>query len=625
MQRPADLVVGKDERAGLPNPGRPHLAAAAALATRGDRRGRAAARPRRDARAAGSCSSSTATARTSGTFAARRRPRRSGSRRSAAWSRTGRTRRRPSRPTARPSRSATAGTSGSRRSTAARRRAASCAPAPRSGSTTTRLLGVVGREGSSHLVALRPRRTRGRSRSRTATATAAQATVSPDRTQVAFTFWPHDDRNRSEIHVLDLATGATRALTGTPRMQDKGPAWSPDGTHDRVRLRAQRLVRDPSRRRERAARTASSPTTTRTSASSSGTPTARGSSRPAPAAATATSSPSTRRSGAVTELAPGGVWQFPHWLPDGTVGRDLRGPRDRAAHRAARRAGRAAPGPCCSRRRRPRSRARPHVTPEEVTYRSFDGLEIHGFLFRPAGASADAPVAGRRLPARRTDRRVDRRVGRPRAVLRRPGLRLVRAQLPRQHRLRPRLRAREPRRLGRRRHQGLPRRVRPPRHARLGRPAAGRDRRRVVRLVHGAAAAADDPEHRFAAAVCKYGDCDLKTSWAMGDREGRQDMERMMSTPFLAPARDPGRLARPPPRQHHDPAAHRARRARRPRRPRAVRGARHRAAQARQDVRVRHVPERGPRLPPPRAVPRLLPPPRQVPRLVHRLTPFSAR
>ncbi len=46
----------------------------------------------------------------------------------------------------------------------------------------------------------------------------------------------------------------------------------------------------------------------------------------------------------------------------------------------------------------------------------------------------------------------------------------------------------------------------------------------------------DDPEHRFAAAVCKYGDCDLKVSWAMGDREGRQDMERMMSTPFLAPA-----------------------------------------------------------------------------------------
>jgi dipeptidyl aminopeptidase/acylaminoacyl peptidase len=45
----------------------------------------------------------------------------------------------------------------------------------------------------------------------------------------------------------------------------------------------------------------------------------------------------------------------------------------------------------------------------------------------------------------------------------------------------------------------------------------------------------DDPYHRFAAAVCKYGDCDLKVSWALGDREGRQDMERMMTTPFLAP------------------------------------------------------------------------------------------
>jgi dipeptidyl aminopeptidase/acylaminoacyl peptidase len=45
----------------------------------------------------------------------------------------------------------------------------------------------------------------------------------------------------------------------------------------------------------------------------------------------------------------------------------------------------------------------------------------------------------------------------------------------------------------------------------------------------------EGPYRRFAAAVCKYGDCDLKVSWALGDREGRQDMERMMTTPFLAP------------------------------------------------------------------------------------------
>jgi dipeptidyl aminopeptidase/acylaminoacyl peptidase len=46
----------------------------------------------------------------------------------------------------------------------------------------------------------------------------------------------------------------------------------------------------------------------------------------------------------------------------------------------------------------------------------------------------------------------------------------------------------------------------------------------------------DDPEHRFRCAVPKYGDCDITTSWAQGDRSGVQDLERMMGTP--AQARD---------------------------------------------------------------------------------------
>ena len=44
----------------------------------------------------------------------------------------------------------------------------------------------------------------------------------------------------------------------------------------------------------------------------------------------------------------------------------------------------------------------------------------------------------------------------------------------------------------------------------------------------------DDPEHRFRCAVPKYGDCDITTSWAQGDREGVQDLERMMGTPAQA-------------------------------------------------------------------------------------------
>ena len=41
----------------------------------------------------------------------------------------------------------------------------------------------------------------------------------------------------------------------------------------------------------------------------------------------------------------------------------------------------------------PRAPSRaPHAALEEVTYRSFDGLEIHAFLLRPRGASTDLPV-----------------------------------------------------------------------------------------------------------------------------------------------------------------------------------------------------------------------------------------
>jgi dipeptidyl aminopeptidase/acylaminoacyl peptidase len=47
-------------------------------------------------------------------------------------------------------------------------------------------------------------------------------------------------------------------------------------------------------------------------------------------------------------------------------------------------------------------------------------------------------------------------------------------------------------------------------------------------------AVTDDREHRFRCAVPKYGDCDIATSWAQGDRSGVQDLERMMGTPAQA-------------------------------------------------------------------------------------------
>ncbi|MCI0679114.1 MAG: S9 family peptidase [Actinobacteria bacterium] len=48
-------------------------------------------------------------------------------------------------------------------------------------------------------------------------------------------------------------------------------------------------------------------------------------------------------------------------------------------------------------------------------------------------------------------------------------------------------------------------------------------------------ALAFDPEHRYACGVAKYGDSDIAISWATGDRVGREDLERMMGTPAESP------------------------------------------------------------------------------------------
>ncbi len=46
-------------------------------------------------------------------------------------------------------------------------------------------------------------------------------------------------------------------------------------------------------------------------------------------------------------------------------------------------------------------------------------------------------------------------------------------------------------------------------------------------------ALAYDPDTRFACAVAKYGDCNILTSWAQGERGAREEMERMMGHPAL--------------------------------------------------------------------------------------------
>lgn len=55
------------------------------------------------------------------------------------------------------------------------------------------------------------------------------ARPSPDGTSVAFLFRPFNDLNRLDICVIDLDTGKTHTLYGKPKVRTHSPRWSPDG------------------------------------------------------------------------------------------------------------------------------------------------------------------------------------------------------------------------------------------------------------------------------------------------------------------------------------------------------------------------------------------------------------
>ena len=174
-------------------------------------------------------------------------------------------------------------------------------------------------------------------------------------------------------------------------------------------------------------------------------------------------------------------WGTPLWTADGAIVATY---EDHATAPELRLVARGRGRDAASRRRRSRSRARRTSSRRRSASRRRTGSR--STRCSTARAPATRPVAGRRLPARRADRVLRRRVGRSRAVLRRQGLRVARAQLPRLDRAREDVRAAELRRLGRRRRQRLSRRGRLPAHARLGRRRAARDLRRELRLVPGA-------------------------------------------------------------------------------------------------------------------------------------------
>ncbi len=360
-----------------------------------------------------------------------------------------------------------------------------------------------------------------------------EAEPSPDATEVAYTFTPRVDQNRtSEIRVASVKGGSVRRLTGVPELHDRDPRWSPDG--QTIAFASERggfyelylIGRDGEDDHPLTTVGADHhdhawhPDGTRIVA-------ARGDRNRFHLVALEV------LDGSATELARGGIWHTPQWTAAGDI---VAGYEDHATARELRRI---EPGGEPARIHVPAPkaiRAAPHAELEDITYTSFDGLEIPGFLMRPRDASADRPVPAIVYPhGGPTDCYADEWDGHAQFFVDRGYAWLA---------------------INFRGSTGYGREFERLNHGDWGVGdtkdcLAAADYLRTLDWVDGErlgifgasygsymslCSVTFDPEHRFRCAVCKYGDCDITTSWAQGDREGVQDLGRMMGTP--AEARD---------------------------------------------------------------------------------------
>jgi len=344
-----------------------------------------------------------------------------------------------------------------------------------------------------------------------------EATVSPDGRKVAFTFWPREDLKRGEIRVADVATGEMRPVASTPGMMVRHPAWSPDGESlayvsertgfyelyvgDRQLTSAGADHAEPEWHRDGTRILAVRGRRNRFEVVSLDA-----------------------ASGEADVLASGGTWSAPHWTADGDV---VGGYEDHATPPELRLAsGRTLHAPA------PRAvRNAPHARLEDVSFTSFDGLEIPGFLMRP---ERPGPVPAIVYPhGGPTDAYGDQWDGHAQYFVDKGYAFLA-----------PNFRG----------STGYGRDFERAEHGVWGVDDArdclaaadhlrgldgiDGDRLAIFGGSYGSYMAlvcvTDDPEQRFRCAVAKYGDCDILTSWAQGDREGVQDLERMMGHPSTA-------------------------------------------------------------------------------------------